>query len=232
MKNAIYFDHAATTPVNPLVIQAITKVLTQNFGNPSSIHQFGREAHKLLSEARSEVAESLQVKDYEIIFTSGGTESNNAAIIGITLEQQDKGKHLLTTAIEHPSVLMTIKYLEKQFSFEVTYLPVDKAGNLSVEVFKQALRKDTILVSIMLANNEIGNLLPIQEIGKILRNHQAVFHIDAVQAISLLQIDPKELGVDLLSASAHKLNGPKGTGFLYKRADLTFAPFLHGGEQE
>ncbi|MDR0615020.1 MAG: cysteine desulfurase [Lactobacillales bacterium] len=232
MKNAIYFDHAATTPVNPLVIQAMTEVLTQNFGNPSSIHQFGRKAHKLLAEARKEVTNSLQVKDSEIIFTSGGTESNNAAIIGMALKHKDKGRHLLTTAIEHPSVLMTMKYLKEQFGFEVTYLSVDKAGNLSVKAFKQALRKDTILVSVMAVNNETGNLLPIQEIGEILRNHKAIFHTDIVQAIGLLEINPEKLGIDLLSASAHKLNGPKGVGFLYKSANLPFMPFFHGGEQE
>ncbi|MDR1521943.1 MAG: cysteine desulfurase [Streptococcaceae bacterium] len=232
MKDAIYFDHAATTPVNLLVSQIMTEVLTQNFGNPSSIHQFGRRAHKLLTDARSTVAESFQVKNSEIIFTSGGTEGDNAAIIGVALRNQAKGKHLITTAIEHPAVLLTMKYLEKQFGFEVNYLPVDKKGNLSVEVFKQALREDTILVSVMFVNNETGNLLPIQEIGEILRDHQAVFHTDAVQAVGLLQINPRELGVDLLSASAHKFNGPKGVGFLYKKAGLSFMPFFYGGKQE
>lgn len=232
MKNTIYFDHAATTPVNPLVIQAMTEVLTQDFGNPSSIHQFGRKTYKLLTEARSAIAKSLLVKDSEIIFTSGGTESDNMAIIGTAFKKQIDGKHLITTAIEHPAVLKTMKYLKEQFGFEVTYLPVDEKGSLSVEMFKQALREDTILVSVMAANNETGNLLPIQEIGEILRDHQAIFHTDAVQAISLLEIKPKKLGIDLLSASAHKLNGPKGVGFLYKSANLPFMPFFHGGEQE
>lgn len=227
----MYFDHAATTPMAPEVIDAMTQVMKEVFGNPSSIHQFGRQAHEYLENDRQTIASSLQVKPHEIIFNSGGTEGDNTAIIETALARQNFGKHLITTAIEHPAVLNTMKYLET-LGFEVTYLPVDQKGNLAVADFQKALREDTILVSIMYVNNETGNILPIPEIGAILKNHPAYFHTDAVQAYGLLEINPHEIGIDLLSVSAHKINGPKGVGFLFKTDAIQLPAFLHGGEQE
>ncbi|MHC5250212.1 cysteine desulfurase family protein [Enterococcus sp. LJL90] len=227
----MYFDHAATTPMAPEVIDAMMQVMKEVFGNPSSIHQFGRQAHEYLENARQTIASSLQVKPHEIIFNSGGTEGDNTAIIETALARQNFGKHLITTAIEHPAVLNTMKYLET-LGFEVTYLPVDQKGNLAVADFQKALREDTILVSIMYVNNETGNILPIPEIGAILKNHPAYFHTDAVQAYGLLEISPHEIGIDLLSVSAHKINGPKGVGFLFKTDAIQLPAFLHGGEQE
>lgn len=227
----MYFDHAATTPMHPLAIDIMSQVMVDNFGNPSSIHGYGRLAHAKLSEARDKIAQTLNVSANEIIFTSGGTEGDNTAIIGTALANQAKGKHIITTAIEHPAVLESMHYLESQ-GFEITYLPVDEQGMLAAQLVQQALREDTILVSIMFANNETGNLLPIKAIGQLLANHQAIFHTDAVQAYGKVLIDPKELGVDLLSISAHKINGPKGVGFLYKNTSVKMLPYLHGGEQE
>ncbi|MHC5375432.1 cysteine desulfurase family protein [Enterococcus sp. LJL120] len=227
----MYFDHAATAPMAPEVIDAMTQVMKEVFGNPSSIHQFGRQAHEYLENARQVIASSLQVKPHEIIFNSGGTEGDNTAIIETALARQNFGKHLITTAIEHPAVLNTMKYLET-LGFEVTYLPVDQKGNLAVADFQKALREDTILVSIMYVNNETGNILPIPEIGAILKNYPAYFHTDAVQAYGLLEINPHEIGIDLLSVSAHKFNGPKGVGFLFKTDAIQLPAFLHGGEQE
>ncbi|MFK4568095.1 cysteine desulfurase family protein [Enterococcus sp. UD-01] len=229
--NAIYLDHAATTPLHPKVIEAMTDEMAQTFGNPSSIHTFGRKAHRNLENVRQLIAASLKVNPHEIIFNSGGTEGDNTAIIETALAKQAQGKHLITTAIEHPAVLKTMQYLET-LGFEVTYLPVDEKGTLAVEVVAQALREDTTLVSIMYGNNEIGNLMPIKEIGALLKEHPAVFHTDAVQAFGSEQIFPHELGIDLLSTSAHKINGPKGVGFLYKSDAVSLPAFLHGGEQE
>lgn len=226
-----YFDHAATTPMHPEVIQEMVKTMENAFGNPSSIHQFGREAHEKLESARQIIADSLKVKPHEIIFNSGGTEGDNTAIVETAMLRQSMGKHMITTAIEHPAVLNTMKYMET-LGFEVTYLPVNQQGQISVADFKEALREDTILVSIMYVNNETGNILPIKEIGAILKDHPAYFHTDAVQAYGPLTIEPKELGIDLLSVSAHKFNGPKGVGFLYKSDDISLPPFIHGGEQE
>ncbi|MDR0921801.1 MAG: cysteine desulfurase [Lactobacillales bacterium] len=232
MNEKIYLDHAATTPIRPEVIDVMTDVMKHNFGNPSSIHSFGRKAHKQLTEMRKIIANSLSVKEHEIIFNSGGTESDNTAIISTALFRKDLGKHIITTAIEHHAVLHSMEYLEKNFGFEVTYLPVDEHGNLNIEDFNKSLREDTILVSIMYGNNEIGNLMPIKEIGELLENHPAYFHTDAVQAYGLVDIRPHELGIDLLSVSAHKLNGPKGVGFLYKNDAILLPEFMHGGEQE
>jgi cysteine desulfurase len=229
--NAIYLDHAATTPLHPKVIEAMTDEMTQTFGNPSSIHAFGRKAHRNLENVRQVIAASLKVNPHEIIFNSGGTEGDNTAIIETALSKQAQGKHLIATAIEHPAVLKTMEYLET-LGFEVTYLPVDEKGTLAVEAVTQALREETILVSIMYGNNEIGNLMPIKEIGALLKEHPAVFHTDAVQAFGSEQIFPHELGIDLLSTSAHKINGPKGVGFLYKSDAVSLPAFLHGGEQE
>lgn len=226
----IYFDNAATTPLSPSVITVMTETMTDVFGNPSSIHSYGRQASKTLRESRQTIANLLDVNARHIIFTSGGTESNNTAIKGYALANQNKGKHLITTAIEHHSVLHTMAYLEDRFGFEVTYLPCQN-GTIDLADVKKALRDDTILVSMMYANNETGDVLPIQEIGNLLRDHQAVFHVDAVQAIGKFDIFPEQLGIDFLSASAHKFHGPKGIGFLYSRG-MIIDSLLHGGEQE
>lgn len=227
----MYFDHAATSPMHPVAIEKMTTLMNEVFGNPSSIHQYGRKAHEYLEKARQVIAKTLKVKPHEIIFTSGGTEGDNYAIIGAAFANQAKGRHIISTSIEHPAVMETLHYLENQ-GFEVTYLPVDAKGQISLADFKQALREDTILVSIMFANNETGNLLPIVQIGEILKEHPAVFHTDAVQAYGKVAIFPEELGIDLLSISAHKINGPKGIGFLYKKDSVKLQPITHGGEQE
>nr|WP_276556000.1 cysteine desulfurase family protein [Enterococcus dispar] len=201
------------------------------FGNPSSVHGFGRKAHEKLEASRLLIAKSLGVKAHEIIFNSGGTEGDNTAIIGTALARQQEGRHLITTAIEHPAVLESMHYLES-LGFEVTYLPVDEKGQLAVETVKNALRPDTTLVSIMAANNETGNLLPIKEIGALLKDHPAVFHTDAVQAFGKTPLNPYENQIDLFSISAHKINGPKGVGFLFKKDGVKLPSYLHGGEQE
>nr|WP_242595721.1 cysteine desulfurase family protein [Enterococcus sp. MJM12] len=201
------------------------------FGNPSSVHGFGRKAHEKLEASRQLIAKSLGVKAHEIIFNSGGTEGDNTAIIGTALARQELGRHVITTAIEHPAVLESMHYLEKQ-GFEVTYLPVDEKGQLAIETLKDALRPETILVSVMAANNETGNLLPIKAIGELLKDHPAIFHTDAVQAFGKTALDPYENNIDLFSISAHKINGPKGVGFLFKKDGVNLPSYLHGGEQE
>lgn len=231
MVTPIYLDHAATTPMHPAVIEAMTDTMKNVFGNPSSVHSYGRKAHECLEQARQTVADSLQVRPHEIIFTSGGTEGDNTAIVGTALSRQHIGKHIITTSIEHPAVLASMKYLES-LGFEVTYVPVTAEGQIQLADIEQALREDTILVSIMFGNNETGNLLPISEVGELLREHPAYFHTDAVQVYGHLRIQPKELGIDLLTASGHKINGPKGVGFLYKSDEIQLPPFIHGGEQE
>jgi cysteine desulfurase len=229
----IYLDHAATSPMHPSVIETMIKVMSEHFGNPSSIHSFGREARHILDQARVDIAKSIGAKPNEIIFTSGGTEADNLAIMGIAEGYHHKGKHIITTMIEHHAVLHTCRLLEKN-GFEVTYLPVDETGMVSVNSVQEALREDTILVSIMYGNNEVGTVQPITEIGKMLKelNHQAFFHTDAVQAFGLEIMDVQELKVDLLSVSAHKFNGPKGIGFLYVKSGLNLSPRTYGGEQE
>ncbi|MGE6609856.1 cysteine desulfurase family protein [Peribacillus sp. NPDC076916] len=227
----IYLDHAATSPMHPKVIDRMMTVMSHDFGNPSSIHAFGREARHVLDVARSSIAASIGAGRNEIIFTSGGTEADNTAIIGVANAYKEKGKHIITTEIEHHAVLHTCQYLEKS-GFEVTYLPVNEAGLISIADLRAALRDDTILVSVMFGNNEVGTIQPIAEIGQLLKGHQAIFHTDAVQAYGLTSIDVRELGVDLLSVSAHKINGPKGIGFLYMREGLKLNPQLYGGEQE
>jgi cysteine desulfurase len=224
-------DHAATTPMHPSVIEQITRTMTDHFGNPSSIHSYGRDARKLVDEARIGIAQSIGAQETEIIFTSGGTEADNYAIFGIAEANREKGKHIITTVIEHHAVLRACQQLEKR-GFDVTYLPVDETGVISLEDFKQSLRDDTILVTIMYGNNEVGAIQPIAQIGELLDEHQAIFHTDAVQAYGIENIIVTELKVDLLSVSAHKLNGPKGMGFLYARSGLKFSPRLFGGEQE
>ena len=226
----IYLDNAATTPMSAAAISAMTQVMQETYGNPSSIHSHGRQAGKLLREARQDLAELLGTKPQHIFFTAGGTESNNTAIIGYCLRHQHKGKHIITTAIEHHSVLEPIEYLVENFGFEVTVLkPNDQ--EITAKQVKDALRDDTILVSTMYVNNETGTILPITEIGEVVRNHSAVYHVDAVQAVGKLTIKPEELGIDFLTASAHKFHGPKGIGFLYA-SSIDFDSYLHGGDQE
>jgi cysteine desulfurase len=227
----IYLDHAATTPIHPEVLSSMVKVMEAEYGNPSSIHHFGREARKILDETRSVLAGSIGTKANNIIFTSGGTEADNLAIIGYAENNRSKGSHVITTQIEHHAVLHSCEELEKR-GFEVTYLPVDEKGLVSVASLAEALRDDTILVSIMHGNNEVGTIQPIQEIGELLSDHQAVFHTDAVQAYGIEKLNVEEMRVDLLSVSAHKINGPKGIGFLFIREGIKLARQLIGGEQE
>lgn len=227
----IYLDHAATTPIHPLVAEKIAQTMSNTFGNPSSIHSFGREARKVLDESRTILANSINALFSEIVFTSGGTEADNLAIIGAARANKHKGNHLITTNIEHHAVLHTFQFLEKE-GFEVTYLAPDQDGLISVETVQDAIRSDTILVSIIFGNNEVGVIQPIKEIGELLSSHQAVFHTDAVQAYGTIQIDVKDLNVDLLSVSAHKINGPKGIGFLYIKSGTKLNPSSFGGEQE
>ncbi len=227
----IYLDHAATTPVHPAVSASYIKLLESVFGNPSSIHKYGREARKWLDDARKTLAQSIHAEPTEIIFTSGGTEADNSAVFGVAVSMKDKGNHIITTNIEHHAVLNPCKQLEL-LGYEVTYLEVDENGLISTEQVKKALTDKTVLVSIMYGNNEVGTIQPIREIGELLKGHQAKFHTDAVQAYGLVPLDVNELGVDLLSVSAHKLNGPKGIGFLYQRRGIDMNPLLFGGEQE
>ncbi|QIZ11163.1 cysteine desulfurase [Priestia megaterium] len=227
----IYLDHAATSPMHPRVIEKMLEVMKSTFGNPSSIHSFGREARHQIDIARAVLADSIGAKENEIIFTSGGTEADNMALFGVAETYQQNGRHIITSVAEHHAVLHACKKLEKM-DFEVTYLPVDETGRISMTELRAALREDTILVSIMYGNNEVGTLQPITEIGQLLKDHQAKFHTDAVQAYGVEDIDVNESQIDLLSVSAHKINGPKGAGFLYARSNVKLSPRSFGGEQE
>ncbi|MDM5339220.1 cysteine desulfurase family protein [Fictibacillus enclensis] len=227
----IYVDHAATSPIHPEVVQEMMPYFTEYFGNPSSIHQFGRKTRQLLDEARRMAAKSIGAAPNQIMFTSGGTEADNAAIFGIAYANKERGNHIITTQIEHHAVLHACEELERQ-GFEVTYLPVDETGRISLQNVKEALREDTVLVTIMYGNNEVGTVQDIPAIGELLEGHQAYFHTDAVQAYGVLPLNVDELKVDLLSISGHKINGPKGTGFLYIREGVAIAPSSFGGEQE
>ncbi len=229
----IYFDNSATTKVHPEVLTTYTKVSEAIWGNPSSLHKMGENAYNLLEQSRAQIAELLGCQKEEIFFTSGGTEGDNWAIKGTALEKGIYGKHLITTQVEHPAVLNSMKQLEK-LGFEVTYLPVDENGRVSVLDLKQALRKDTILVSVMAVNNEVGTIQPLKEIARVLTDHPKVhYHVDAVQAVGKgltdLIMDER---VDLVTFSGHKFHAPRGVGFLYKKAGRKLAPLLSGGGQE
>jgi len=228
---AIYLDHAATTPMAEEVVEAMTPVYSEVFGNPSSIHSFGRKARQLMDNARRTVAESIHSNEKNIIFTSGATEANNLALIGTARANCYKGKHIITTKQEHHAVLHATEYLEKE-GFDVTYLPVYSDGKISINDLKDALSDETILVSIMYVNNETGVIQPINDIAGVLKDSKAYFHTDAVQAFGLMNIDVQTLGVDLLSVSSHKINGPNGIGFLYAKEDVPIEPQFYGGEQE
>jgi len=227
----IYVDHAATSPVHPAVVERMTTFMHEHFGNPSSIHHYGRESRRYLDEARQTIASSIGARENDIIFTSGGTEADNMALIGVALANKHRGNHIITTSIEHHAVLHTCQFLEEQ-GFEVTYLPVDETGRVSIEDIKRSLTDKTILVSVMYGNNEVGTIQPISEIGALLKEHGAYFHTDAVQAYGLISLNVQQLGVDLLSVSSHKINGPKGIGFLYVAPHVVLSPLLFGGEQE
>ena len=225
----VYLDHAATTPVDEEVLKAMEEFFNKKFGNASSLHSWGREAREALEESREKVAKLINADANEIIFTGSGTESDNLAIKGIAYKQ-GKG-HIITSRIEHPAVLETCKYLEKK-GFDVTYLPEDKYGLVDPKQVEEAIRDDTILISIMHANNEIGTIEPIEEIGKIAKKHGIPFHTDAVQSVGKIEVDVKKLNVDLLSMSSHKIYGPKGVGALFVKHGTKIEPILHGGGHE
>jgi len=227
----IYLDHAATTPLDPDVFEAMRPYFGERFGNPASIHRFGSETRQALDEARDTIARILGADRSEIVFTSGGTESDNAAILGAAWAFQERGNHIITTSIEHHAVLAPCRYLE-QLGFQITYLPVDRYGQVDPEDVRRAITSRTILISIAHANNEIGTLQPIAQIAGIAREHGIPLHTDAVQTVGILPVDVLKMGVDLLSASAHKFYGPKGAGILYVRKGVDLIPLLHGGPQE
>jgi len=231
-RQVIYFDNSATTRPHPQVIETMSKAMASYYGNPSSLHRKGVEAENILNQARAVAAGYLGCKPGEIFFTSGGTESNNAAIKGVAFQYQGRGKHIITTQIEHPAVYDVCKQLESM-GFSVTYLPVDHEGRVSLADVQKAMRPDTILVSVMHVNNELGTIQPVEEIGKWLKQFPKVlFHVDAVQGIGKVPLRIKESGIDLLSLSAHKFHGPRGIGILYKREGLIIQPLLTGGGQE
>ena len=231
MNQVIYLDNAATTRTRPEVADAMMPFFTEHYGNPSSVYEFAAPCKQAIARSRETIAKSLGAKANEIYFTAGGTESDNWAIKAAAEAYQAKGKHIITSKIEHHAVLHTCEYLEK-LGFEVTYLDVDENGVVKIEELKKAIRPDTILISIMFANNEIGTIEPIKEIGEIARERGVLFHTDAVQAYCHIPINVDEYHIDMLSASGHKLNGPKGIGFLYIRTGLKLRSFVHGGAQE
>ena len=229
--NKIYLDHAATTPVKQEVLDAMMPYFTQSFGNPSSIYQVAQINKQAVDDAREVIAKHLGANTNEIFFTNGGTEADNWAIKGIVEANKNKGNHIITSKVEHHAVLHTCEYLEKQ-GYEVTYLNVDEKGAIDLEELKAAIKDTTILISIMYANNEIGTIMPIKEIGQIAKEHGIAFHTDAVQAVGQVEINVKEQNIDALSLSAHKIYGPKGIGALYIRRGLKIGTLIHGGAQE
>lgn len=230
-KKLIYMDNAATTPVKPAVLKAMLPYFTEKFGNPSSIYSISSENKKAITNAREVIAGTLNTAPENIYFTAGGSESDNWALKATADAYESKGKHIITTGIEHHAILHTCEYLEKR-GFEVTYLNVDENGMVKMEELRAAIRPDTILISVMFANNEIGTIQPIAEIGKLAHEHGILFHTDAVQTYTQIPIDVEEMNIDMLSASGHKINGPKGIGFLYIRKGVKIRSFVHGGAQE
>lgn len=231
MKTRIYLDNAATTRTSQEVVDAMLPYFTENYGNPSSIYELGQRSKEAITTAREQIAQVLNGRPQDIYFTAGGTEADNWAIKTAFEAYREKGKHIITSKIEHHAVFHTCQYLEKQGA-EVTYLDVDENGRISLEELQKAIRPDTILISIMFANNEIGTIQPVKEIGMIAREHDILFHTDAVQAFGQVPIDVEDMGIDMLSSSAHKINGPKGIGFLYIRKGVKIRSYMHGGAQE
>ena len=229
--DSIYFDHAATTPLLPAALDAMLPYLREGFGNPSALYGRGVAAKNAIRDARATIAGCIRAMPEEVYFTSGGTESDNRALMGVARAMRAKGRHIVVSSIEHHAILSCCKALEAE-GYEVTYLPVTSTGMIEESVLESALRDDTILVSIMLANNEIGTILKIPALSRIARKHGVLFHTYAVQAVGHITVDVKRLGVDLLSASAHKFNGPTGSGFLYIKSGTHIAPFHIGGQQE
>ncbi|MEW4370893.1 cysteine desulfurase family protein [Paenibacillus kandeliae] len=227
----IYLDHAASTPVHPEVAQHMLNVMTGTHGNASSVHSFGRAAKQIVSRARDLISNRLGCHPNELVFTAGGTESDNLALFGVAEALKEQGRHIITSQIEHHAVLHACEVLEKR-GYTITYLPVDPHGRVSLDELRAAIRPDTILISIMFGNNEVGTLQPIEEIGQLAREHSILFHTDAVQALGGVMINCNELPVDMISFSAHKINGPQGIGALYVRQGTKLEPLLHGGLQE
>ena len=227
----IYLDYAATTPTDPAVVKAMLPYFTESFGNPSSLYSYGQESKAALDEAREKIAQAIGAHSDEIIFTSGGTEADNTALVGVAWANKDKGNHIITTTLEHHAVLETCRFLGKA-GFDITYVPVDKYGVVDPQDIKRAITHRTILISVMHANNEVGSVQPIEEIGRIAREAGVYLHTDAVQTVGHIPVDVDKLGVDLLSLSAHKLYGPKGVGLLYARRGTRVASYMHGGAQE
>lgn len=228
---AVYLDHAATTPMATEVIDDMTRIMKTTYGNPSSVHQFGRQAEYELDLAREEIAQSIGAKEREIVFNGGGSEGDNTVLLDVAKKMQAKGKHIITTNVEHSAVIKPLKTLE-EFDFEITFLPVDETGKISVKQVEEAIRPDTVLVSVMYGNNEIGTINPIGEIGELLKEKDILFHTDAVQAFGSEVINVNELLVDYLTISAHKINGPKGVGFTYIRTGAPTPVLIQGGDQE
>ena len=230
-KKRIYLDYAATTPVDPQVVKTMLPFFSKKFGNTMSLHSFGQEAKVILEESREKVADLIKAKSTEIIFTSSATESNNLVLKGLALTNKDKGKHIIISPIEHPSIMESAKWLEKQ-GFKISKLKVDKYGLVSLEELKKMIKKDTILVSVMHANNEIGTIEPIGEIGAICKKAEVLFHTDAAQSFGKIPIDVNKMNIDLLTASSHKMYGPKGVACLFVREGVKIQPLLHGGGHE
>lgn len=228
-----YFDNSATTRVLDSVREIVVRTMTEDYANPAAKHRKGMEAELYIRNARGEIARTLKVPDKEILFTSGGSESNNMAIMGAALANQRSGKHIISTAIEHPSVYNPMAVLE-EFGFEITFLPVDRDGHISLKELEEAVRPDTILVSVMYVNNEVGAVEPVEEISRVIKrkNPKVLFHVDAIQAYGKYRIRPKKQGIDLLSVSGHKIHGPKGVGFLYIASGVRIRPLIYGGGQQ
>lgn len=231
MNRFVYLDHSATTPVDQKVLEAMLPFFSMDFGNPNSLHAWGRKARLAVDQARDEVSRLINAEPSEIIFTGGGSEADNIAIKGVAFAKKDKGRHIITSAIEHHAVLDTCKWLEKE-GFDITILPVDEYGTIRPEELRKAIRPDTILVTIHFANNEIGTVQPIEQLGSICREQGVLFHTDAVQAAGHIPVDVKKLPIDLMTMAAHKMYGPKGVGALYIKKGVKIVPLIHGGGQE